>query len=466
MTNTAIHGLQILGFLLLALFQKQEVEIKHDPPSTMNPADEAVVTVTIDKSDVQGFAKFQVTLDEGLRVEVVESAGASFTFNNGKAKFIWMALPKNDQFLVKYRIVSTGAAAGKLTVNSRFSYIYDNERKNFDLPSHYISIGETTDLVEEEAADIETAAETNEDAEISVSRTISPEGVNQWKVNVEIQKDGLGGFAKVEEVVPEGYTAIDLKSSGAVFSSENEIVKYIWYDIPENKTVTITYKLLPVIALTGDEPIIAGNFSYLMDEEMIEIPIFNSDLALAESSMEKDTAGAVVIQEIAEFEEESIDELEAEVMDKVSPPIEVAPAIQVAETEDEVAITEKEEVEQKIEKGEEKVKTPVDANIINVPEPQEGVFYRVQIAAGKNNLEREVFEKLYKFNEGFNIEPHQGWIKYTTGYHQVYKSARDDRERITGKYDKFQGPFVTAYNSGDRITVQEALMITDQRWYP
>src|SRR5690606_14671450 len=106
-----------------------------------------------------------------------------------------------------------------------------------------------------------------------------------------------------------------------------------------------------------------------------------------------------------------------------------------------------------------------DANIVNVPEPETGVYYRVQIAAGKNNLKSDVFTKLYGFSEGYKLENEDGLYKYTTGYHQVYKSARDGRERITAKYEKFKGPFVTAYNDGERITVQEALMITSQKWF-
>ena len=98
--------------------------------------------------------------------------------------------------------------------------------------------------------------------------------------------------------------------------------------------------------------------------------------------------------------------------------------------------------------------------------PETGVYYRVQIAAGKNNLKRDEFTEMFAFYEEFKLESIDGWFKYTTGHHQVYKSARDDRTRITQKYSKFNGPFVTAYNSGERITVQEALMITSQKWYP
>jgi hypothetical protein len=56
-----------------------------------------------------------------------------------------------------------------------------------------------------------------------------------------------------------------------------------------------------------------------------------------------------------------------------------------------------------------------------------------------------------------------GFTKYTVGAHNEYKEARDAREDLRNK--GVVAPFVTAYNSGKRITVQEALMITTQKWY-
>lgn len=423
----------------------------------MGAAEEAVVLVEIDKSDVSGFAKFQITVDAGIRIEVVESAGASFTFNNGKAKFIWMALPANEEFSISYKIITTGAASGKKALDSRFSYIYENERKNHDIATHYITVGTGEDTIAESID--ETVEESSLDKSIfaSADREIRPDGVNQWRVTVTINKEELTGFAKIEENLPEGYTAIDFKSSGAVFNSMNEVIKYVWYDIPESNIVTISYKLLPVVALGGAEPEIEGTFSYLEGEETVEIPISSSVAPIAQDNT-KDTAGAqvrnepIMDKEVAEVEEIAAAAEPAEV-------IEEAPL--VAEK-----TNKSEPKEEPVTATSDDTKSPIDANIIDVPQPETGVFYRVQIAAGKNNLSKSVFEKLYSFEEGFKLENHKGWFKYTTGYHQVYKSARDDRQRITGKYRKFQGPFVTAYNDGERISVQEALMVTAQKWYP
>jgi len=60
---------------------------------------------------------------------------------------------------------------------------------------------------------------------------------------------------------------------------------------------------------------------------------------------------------------------------------------------------------------------------------------------------------------------HDGWHKFTVGAFDVYGDARNHREDVKGE-NKITGPFVTAYNTGNRITVQEALMISKQQWVP
>ena len=104
-------------------------------------------------------------------------------------------------------------------------------------------------------------------------------------------------------------------------------------------------------------------------------------------------------------------------------------------------------------------------SVTSFPDPELGITYKVQIAAAHRTVGKSYFIGRHGFMEQFNIENDEGWVKYTTGKHQVYKNARDARDRIRTNYPTFKGPFVTAYSDGDRITVQEALMISNQQWY-
>lgn len=475
MMKPLLFSVKILGFFLLVLSQKQDIKVTHDAPMAMKPGEEVVVNISLDKSDVMGFAKFQITLDEGLTAELIDGGGSSFTFNNQVGKFIWMSLPEERKIPMKIRIKAGPDALGSLEINQRFSYIYNNERKNFDATPHTVVVGNQSELNAMRIKETMSEKSDNAEASLKTERIITASGVNQWRVEIHVDKQNLEGFAKIEENIPDGYTVIDLKSSGAIFNIDNNEVKYIWYDFPEADRVTVSYKMLPVVAMEAKKPEIEGTFNFLRKEETIAVPIGIEEVVpeeIAEMPGEappQEPPVAVVAEEITELKEE----VEAEPVSKPEEVDEPEPE-GVAYTEPEtVSEPEPEPVsepepepmpEPKQETATAKAYT--DGNIVDVPMPETGIFYRVQIAAGKNNLSKAVFAKLYNFDEGFHLEPGGTWIKYTTGFHQVYKSARNDRERITAKYIKFQGPFVAAYNNGERITVQEALMVTKQKWVP
>ena len=130
-----------------------------------------------------------------------------------------------------------------------------------------------------------------------------------------------------------------------------------------------------------------------------------------------------------------------------------------------------------VEKGEEvkiakkdktRVKTPVAteelaAKDFGVSNPNQSLYYSVQICATKKQVDVSYFAKANNILEKIYTMMHEGWHKYVVGEFNEYKEARDHREKVKNE-NKVVGPFVTAYNKGTRITVQEALMISGQKW--
>jgi len=92
-----------------------------------------------------------------------------------------------------------------------------------------------------------------------------------------------------------------------------------------------------------------------------------------------------------------------------------------------------------------------------------GINYKVQIGAYRRNLNISYFKKV-RVSEEISLEINNGLNKYIIGSHSAYKEARDHRVRIW-QNTPIHDAFVSAYNNGTRITVQEALMIANQKWY-
>jgi len=91
-----------------------------------------------------------------------------------------------------------------------------------------------------------------------------------------------------------------------------------------------------------------------------------------------------------------------------------------------------------------------------------GLVFKVQVCATHRTVDAAFVKANYKLPEDVMQEMHEGWFKFTVGGYQLYSEARNKRENLAPF--NLPGPFVTAYNNGNRITVQEALMISKQQW--
>ncbi|MCB0813697.1 MAG: hypothetical protein KDB87_11125, partial [Flavobacteriales bacterium] len=95
MMNQLVVLLNLIGLLVLDTLFLADVRITQDLPASLAPGSEVRVTVEVEKGDLSGFAKLQLDLPPGLSATAIETKGASFTYADGKAKFIWMSLPSS-----------------------------------------------------------------------------------------------------------------------------------------------------------------------------------------------------------------------------------------------------------------------------------------------------------------------------------------------------------------------------------
>ncbi len=444
----------LISMSFVTIFLSDGIEIESNLPNELVRDSTYIVEVVIKKGDLFGFAKFQQNFPEGFDAKPVETAEASFTYADGRMKFIWMALPETDEVKISYAVTAQQGAPSESMVDGKFSYIQDNERKSYDIPNKTISV--ISDAVVEEKTP----------AIASASRVVKPLGGNMFQVDLTISKQGVYGFAKLEELLPAGAEAEVVENKKSVFSQVDEKAKFVWMSIPDDQDLVISYKVKASSDISSQLQSMEGSFAFLDENETKTVPVLGGDIdasamiAAAEESKEENIPApkpdALEMEEIAEVAPE---EVIPEPATEVEPTVESQP--EVAEIVEEPVVQNEPKEAPLVAQKETRPVAPVT----NIPSPETGVVYRVQIVAGKKIVELAQIKKTYKFNEEFYTENHEGWVKYITGQFDVYKAARDKRESLVAAQHNFPGPFVTAYNSGERITVQEALMISNQKWF-
>ncbi len=458
MIKQLILLVQVLGLFFYQLIFTGDLTVTQKIPSSIAQGTEAVVEITINKNDVTGFAKVQQIFPEGFTAEPIDTKGATFSFKDNKVKFIWMALPAEKEFTISYKVKPSGTTSGEFTVGGKFSFIADSERKNIDIPAATFSVVSeplvaenppeedtiSTEPIVEEPAEEPLVEEPVEEPvaeepaieiiSITGNRTIENVEEGKYRVSLEIDKKAIQGFAKITEIIPAGFTATEDDSKGGVFSFRENEAKVLWMAIPKDDKFTITYNIVASPEASNGTHNIRGHFSYLEND-------VTSKYDIDGSSFELDRAEPLA--------EEPVVEEPAEEESTVTEPIVEEPA------EEEPTVAEP--------VVEEPAEDPVtNKEVTTTPNPENGINYKVQVGAGHQKVPANYFAIRFSLKDNVSTINHEGWIKYLVGSFGEYKAARDKRNKVR---NNVKTAFVTAYNSGTRITVQEALMISNQKWY-
>ena len=426
MIKYVILFIHLIGLSIYQLFFG-DVTASQKIPNTIKAGEEVTVEVLISKDDVTGFAKFQQTIPVGFSAEVIDAKGATFSFKESIVKFIWMALPADKDFTISYKLKADNNVSGEYIFGGKFSFISDNERKNIDMPNSSVTIVKETDgVVAENLTEpvvTEVATETSpQKVYIKTSRTMESLG-NKYKVSVNISQVNLEGFAKFTDIIPAGFTATTDNTEGGIFSFNDNEAKILWMAAPKKENFTVSYILEPNADLSSGSFDINGTISYL-ENDVTSKHIMSSTNFKHEG------------QSIAQVEPEKVVETPEKTEPKVEPIVEKVKPV--------------------------KEKPSTTPSVTSTPSAEKGVTYKVQVGAGHQNVSKNYFASKFSLSDKVAIETHEGWIKYIIGKYNEYKEARDKRNEVR---NNVKTAFVTAYNQGKRITVQEALMISNQKWY-
>jgi len=113
-----------------------------------------LVKIRIERRNLDSFFQIQQDLPKGMQAEGISSQGATFSFKDGKVKYTWLRLPKDEEIQVMYKVKVPFEMSGKQDIDGTYYYIREEEKEVFSLPNTSIEVIEyvaATDSIAEKA---------------------------------------------------------------------------------------------------------------------------------------------------------------------------------------------------------------------------------------------------------------------------------------------------------------------------
>lgn len=174
-----------------------QVSATVDAPASVRPGDEFRVSITVNKSGIDGFAKLEHKMSSDFMVAEEELAASTFKYSDGKVKYLWMALPSTDAFTVSYLVTAAANMSGAQILEGTFSYVQNNDTKKYQLPKTILMVSK--DASEQQSVSSSRTERSSDKAQLSDVPT------NYNKAEPKRTQD----YIRDETSVTEAYTETD-----------------------------------------------------------------------------------------------------------------------------------------------------------------------------------------------------------------------------------------------------------------
>lgn len=431
------------------------ITVTHNIPANIVAGQDVTIELKIDKGSMGGFAKFQMELPDGITIKESEDKGANYSYNEGVAKWVWAALPTESEIVIKMTIVVSESVSGLKTIGAKYSYVESNVKQVVEMvPAEFtvhppgtdisnlaaVTPPQSTDTSSKSSVPIASASGNDTNGVVSVKRSITAGGAdNEFLITLNIKKGSTKGFARYSDLIPDNVIVKSAKTDGGSFSVSDGKLKFVWVNVPDKEELEISYT---ISGTTADPVMLGGEYSYLEDNQSkkykvpLETIAFQTQQYVAKKADETKEPGKT------ETETTNLSETK-------TPDPETANPATVKSVEESVA-----------KKLAESINETMSDN-----KKQGTLSYMVQVGAFTNaKVTAQRMKQKFKISQKIKSEMADGYTKFMIGSHADYKTAHDQRETMKSN-NGVKSAFVVAYNYGKRITVQEALMITNQRWF-
>lgn len=379
----AIVSMIVIMLTTALLPGSSTVNITSRIPEIVNPGDEFMVQVNIDKNILTGKAIFQQILPVGFTATAIQTEGATFTFENRVARFTWDNMPSGHVLVIAYKVLAGNETTGLHKITGSFNCIGNESADNIQLAP--VAINVTNDIPVSNAEHVSTPS-----TSLKMERRITAAEPG-YDVTLSITKGAESGFGILFEQIPAGYSAVATTSAGSEVQSEGNVLKFTWKNLPQQPVWSVTYSLIPASGSLPEPVPIAMMVCGNQDHIHTSVPI--GDLSPLRESLpsEKPVAAG----------------------------------------------------------------TNTPRGVVNIPAPQKGIYFRVQIAATRHSPVRDnyYFSHNFGITKPVDMVEHEGWRKYCVGTFSRYDPARNYAQQAR---NTIPDAFVVAYRNGQRIPMEEA----------
>jgi len=424
----------------------QKVNFKINAPDNVKLGEEITYEVEVDKNEIAGFARLQIDFPEGFVVSVKQAHGASFSFKDGKARFLWMSLPGESKLTVSCVVKSDNA--GQYKIEGVFSYVLNNETLRSDLPVFNMNVGTGAALLAEipkeevskktepekksrkDPETLETERKAREEASLKSKEEEKKEAERMRKettdkaVEINVKKE----VHKQEVKAEEGYSANnETKSETTVPEIKEEKI------VEETKASQIDDKKQDDSKITEHKQLVSLNDK-------------NNDIAIEEERKAKEIAeekarNERLLREKVEADRLAREKIEAERKAKIE-------ADKKMVTEPEKPVYSQNQAQTR----------PTSYTSLSNSKAD----FRVQVGASREPAAVGEYRRLEKNFAEYQVVQNvgtDGWYRYTIGSFSKVEDAKQLHSKVAAMgFDSF----VVAFKDGQRTSIAEAKRIIGQ----
>jgi hypothetical protein len=412
--------------------KSSEVVLESNIPDSMTAGEEVVARIDIKKGEVAGYAKLQIEIPDGLVFTPMDSKLATFSFTDGKAKYLWLNLPEDNEFAITFKLTASPTASGSHYIKGSFSYLVDNEKFMADLPEKNIEIAPKTI-----AAAVSSVITTNTSSESTATEVtmnvVSSEPSNVPVKTVPTEKLKVKEPSKKLEV-KEPSKKIELKESNtAVVSTDANTIYKVQlgaFDQAVPQEIINVIMALPDVtshALSNNFTAYAvGSYSNMEEakarrDKFISLGLEDASLGMVKNDVYTPLRGTGGVRSVAKAGDKAA-VASAATGDKNSAGYLNAPH-----------------------------KAFTDASLLNEDGGNE-VIFRIQLGAFSKSPDKTAFSDVPNL---IVIKSEDGFVRVLSGSFNNYQAALKEKESLVSK--GYAQAYVVAFKSGKKVNISSVL---------